>query len=86
MAMRLTDTTVRNKSFQHQHQQESNTLAVEAPNLVRKVKKHIEQDNCRCCRGASIMIRKSGGPAGPNHKRSNTPQPASSGILQNVIR
>jgi hypothetical protein len=50
----LTDRTLTDKSFvkQSDTNTNTNTLAAEAADVVRKVKRHIEQDGCVCCKEA----------------------------------
>ena len=51
--MQQKDRTLTDKSFVKQSDTNTtNTLAVELADLVRKVKRHIEQDGCLCCRKA----------------------------------
>jgi hypothetical protein len=46
----MVDNVLADKSFSKESN--TNTLAAEAADLVRKVKRHIEQDGCVCCKEA----------------------------------
>jgi hypothetical protein len=44
----MTDRSLTDKTFS----KESDTLAAETGALIRKIKKHIEENDCKCCKEA----------------------------------